>query len=1545
MYYNLIQTFDTILTKIRKESKNTAELGTKFEKLTKDFLTTDKHYSNRFEKVWLWKDYPKNDGHDTGIDIVAQERGGDLCAIQCKCYADDGTLDMKSVSTFLAKASSMKMKNKMLIYTGNYITDHAQKVTKDSKCTVLRKYHLLDSSVEWSTFPKLSVKNPKILRSHQQKAVKDVLEGLNKYSRGKIIMACGTGKTLTSLHIAEQYVGKGGIVLYLVPSISLILQSMRQWSENSTMKHYYLAVCSDKSTGEDGSITELEAPVSTDAQTLTPYLKYRPTNSLTVIFSTYHSIDVVRKTMGKQAFDLILCDEAHRTTGVEDKSFFTTVHKDSNISAKKRIYMTATPRVYSDVIQAKFGKVIYSMDDEEKYGPVFHNLSFTESVRQKILSDFKVKIAIVPADVVDKDFQQSIVDKDNSMPLDERTLLAAIWHGLKYPDDDKTPKLLQRVIAFANRIDRSMMFAGKITDGNDVNRSFDSVVRQYEEKKHTGFGVDVDHIDGKTKALERRDKLRWLDESTNDPNTCRILSNARCLAEGVDVPALDGVIFLNPRKSRVDVVQSVGRVMRKSENKDFGYVILPVAIPAGVAYHEALNDNKTFKVVWQVLNALRSHDENFANEINTLVLDRNTENTNPTPRISVSVLDGDYVDKELITKFFDRVKSKLVEKVGDINYYDKYGQTIGQTAHTIQERIKNKMKSDDSIKQEIQKFHSSLQTMINDSVTEEATVQVISQHMVLSRVFDVLFQGEFTSHNPISISFDKMIKKIKLDEELEELKDFYNDVKNETQYITTRVARQDFIKKIYGNFFESVDKKKTEQHGIVFTPVEIIDFIIHSTQHLLQTHFGVEFNDRSVKILEPFAGTGTFITRLLESDLITSNMYEKYKHDLYANELILLACYIATVNIETTYSSLRMGNKYVPFANMNYTDTLRINPKYRQDKRHRQESSTLDDIFKASHERIRIQRSSHVHVIIGNPPYSAGQSNYNDNNPNMPYPEIDDRIKNTYVKKTNATNVVSLYDSYVRSLRWASDRIGGSGIIAFVTNGSFIKSEAAAGVRASFAEEFNEIWCFDLRGNQRTQGETSKKEGGKIFGSGSRSPVAITILIKNSNKKGCAIYYKDIGNYHNREKKLEIVKNSKSIRGVKNWMIIKPDKHHDWIKQRNDDFLTYIAIGNKKAKSKKAADVVFQNYSRGIATSRDAWSYNSSKKELIKNMSNHIDYCLSQNLNEPKLDSRKAKWTGDLSRRIQRTPNIKFDEKKIRLAVYRPFFKQYLYFDTVFNHEYAQIPKIFPQNNSINIAIGIAHKFIGDFSTFIVNITPDLSVISATQYFPMFIYENNQQKENITDFILNQYQIYYKNVKISKKDIFYFIYGILHHPDYCEKFANNLARELPHIPMAPNFYKFSEIGKKLANIHLNFDSCKRYNLGKTKTKFGKVKSIRFKTKKEGKQRVRDKTTLQINKITIFDNIPNIQYSVNGRTPLEWIIDRYRITIDKDSGIVNDPCANVNIIDIIERAVYVGVESDKLIRDLPKEFEPENWKPKKKGLDEFNDTNEPSQSML
>ncbi len=564
-----------------------------------------------------------------------------------------------------------------------------------------------------------------------------------------------------------------------------------------------------------------------------------------------------------------------------------------------------------------------------------------------------------------------------------------------------------------------------------------------------------------------------------------------------------------------------------------------------------------------------------------------------------------------------------------------------------------------------------------------------------------------------------------------------------------------------------------------------------------------------------------------------------------------------------------------------------------------------------------------------------GQSNFNDQNQNIQYPVLDKRIEDTYLKKVkeidkNIGRLSSLYDSYIRSLRWASDRIGGSGIISFVTNAGFTSSASGAGVRASLHEEFTDIYCFDLRGNQRTQGEISKKEGGKIFGSGSRAPVAITILVKNPNKKKHAIHYKDIGDYLSREEKLDTISKYKSIQHIKDWDTITPDKHHDWVGQRSDEFEQYTAMGNKETKAGKEVSAMFKLYSLGVSTNRDTWVYNSSKENLSKNMKRTIDYCNKQDLSNPILDPKFVKWSPNLTSRLKKHKTV-FNKKCIRISIYRPFFKQFLYFDKIFNEALSTMPKIFPKVGSENLVIIVPYNYSGISSTLISTITPNLEVIHHGQCFPLYTYENGEKKINITDYVLNQYRDHYNDKTITKEDIFYYTYGLLHHEKYKKKFASNLSKELPRIPMAPNFQAFVTAGRKLADLHIHYETCKKYPL-KPKANFGKLQKMTFLKD--------DKTSLKINGIVAFENMPDIKYTVNGRTPLEWMVDRYEHKVDKKGGsyIINDPTEEMTeekTIAMIQRLVHVGVESDKIIKELSKEpFEPKAWKPTPSGLDRY-----------
>ena len=607
--------------------------------------------------------------------------------------------------------------------------------------------------------------------------------------------------------------------------------------------------------------------------------------------------------------------------------------------------------------------------------------------------------------------------------------------------------------------------------------------------------------------------------------------------------------------------------------------------------------------------------------------------------------------------------------------------------------------------------------------------------------------------------------------------------------------------------------------------------------------------------------------------------------------------------------------------------------------------------------RIAEQQKRRINVIVGNPPYSAKQSNYDEENPNLSYPYVDARIKETYAKKTNSANINSLYDSYIRAFRWASDRIAESGIVAFITNGGFLRSEAASGVRAYMYEEFTDVWCFDLRGNARTQGEPRKQEGGNIFGSGSRAPVTITILVRNPDKKKHEIHYNDIGDYLSRGQKLKIIGDASSITGIKKWQVKEPDKNHDWLDQRDDTFTEYVPIGSKETKSGKGDEnAIFRMFSRGIATGRDAWVYNSSKHKLSTNMKRHINYCNRQDLDSPKIDPQQAKWSDELSGSLARL-NSKpmFEKGLIRIALYRPFFKQCVYFEEkAFIHRAHRMPLFFPKARSENLVICVPYRFTGNFSAFISNITPDLQVIFNGQYFALYTYNNGSRCDNITDYALKEYQTHYNNDKIAKVDIFYYVYGLLHHPGYRKKYANNLSKELPHVPMAPDFWAFSKAGKALADLHLGYfnedKEDNRHPLGQPKRRFGKPVKLAFEKYRDpetGRQRT-NYTRLKINGILAYDNIPETNYRVNGRTPLEWLADRYRFTTDKDSGITNDPCESLtenDMVSLVERAVHVGVMSDEIIGSLPEEFEPAEWTPKKTGLDAHMDLGEPTQSVL
>ena len=1274
-------TIHDILSEIRLKSFSEKDKGTDFERLMKLWFLTDPRYSE-LEKVWLWEEFPSRKdfgGKDLGIDLVARTEYGDYWAIQCKCYAEDAQISKGSVDSFIANASrqftdsetfqTKEFSNLIWVQTNNkrWGTNAMEAIQGLSKpFNRISLYDLEISVVDWDKLKsglygdkaKLPGKQP---RKHQLDAMSKAYDYFvtQGNDRGKLIMACGTGKTYTSLKIMEQMTPKDGFVVFLVPSIALLGQTLNAWMSDKQDDMRAVCVCSDAKVtremrdadDEDSSVVDLAVPASTDIRKILRQLKkYDKEQNRTVIFSTYQSIDVVKEAIDlyKREVDLIICDEAHRTTGIvlnnKDESNFTKVHRNDFIQAKKRLYMTATPRLYSANIKVRAKEnenidVLCSMDDPQIYGEEFHRLTFNDAVAQGLLADYKVLVLTVSEEDIPESIRTRIKEqyrlasqkeKLTELNFDDATKLIGCINGLSkriVGDEGVTreqdPLPMRRAVAFCQTINPTKK--NPTFSSTQMAKYFGQMSQEYkstlpESEYKDVVNVKAKHIDGAMDANTRNELIAWLKQDAEDPKECRVLCNVRCLSEGVDVPALDAVLFLSPRNSEVEVVQSVGRVMRNFKGKNYGYIIIPVIVPNDVTPEEALNDNQRFKVVWDILNALRSHDENFNAHVNQISLNKKRPpkiTVGGIPRGSYSIgkdgpkavsLENEQVARQLELQFGelqDGIYARLVEKVGDKMYWENWAKSIGEIAKKFIDRIALLIKENENAHKYFEDFIKGLHKNINDSIDEGQAIEMLAQHMITRPVFDALFEEyQFVNNNAVSRSMQDMLEVLEsegMEMDTAVLDKFYTSVRNNISNIDNLEAKQTIIKNLYEKFFKGAFPLTVEKLGIVYTPVECVDFIIHSVEDILQEEFHTSLTNENVHILDPFTGTGTFITRLLQSGIIKKeDMLRKYKNEIHCNEIVLLAYYIADVNIEAVFHDIMHPEHYEMYDGICLTDTFQLNEHGDND--------IFSQLFPENSERLKKQKNAPVRVIIGNPPYSKGQKSANDNAANITYPQLDNRIIGTYRRKSNSTSalaVAALRDSYVKAFRWASDRIAQikeGGIVAFISNGAWLDGISQDGMRRCLQDEFTSIYVFNLRGNQRTAGELSRKEGGKIFGSGSRTPIAITLLVNNPAKKQekAAIYYHDIGDYLSREQKLDIVKDFHSINNIE-WENIQPNEKNDWINLRDGIFDNLIPLTPEKKFNQRSESFFNVNY-LGVFTARDAWAFNFSKTKLHDNV-------------------------------------------------------------------------------------------------------------------------------------------------------------------------------------------------------------------------------------------------------------------------------------------------------------------------------------------------------
>lgn len=1639
---------EKLLETYREAASSQRQKGTYFEELMLVYLRNEASYRDLYEKVWTYADWAGEQGldkRDAGIDLVAQTHTGEIHAIQCKLYAPDYRLQKSDIDSFFTASGKKPFAHRIIVSTTNHWSTHAEDALRDQQPPVSKidLNDLENSQIEWAKYqPKAAptLKPKKALRPHQQSALNATLKGFERESRGKLIMACGTGKTFTSLKIAEAYAGAGKRVLFLVPSLSLLSQTLTEWTQESATPLHSFAVCSDSDVGKkrkaDDDVVqtfthELRYPATTNPERLAQEMgKRHDGEHMSVVFSTYHSIDTISKAQkehGLPAFDLIVCDEAHRTTGAtfgdEDESNFVKVHDAGFIAAGKRLYMTATPRIYGDNAKVKAetdNVALCSMDDPLLYGPELYVINFSEAVRLGLLCDYKVVVLAIEESHVSRRIQELLKNDNNELRVDDAAKIIGCWKALAKQglhDDlvgDGEP--MKRAVAFCQVIEHKKGSKTHKVSSKQIAGMFQAVVEAYqasetdlsdEERNSPSFNLacEADHVDGSMSASEKEALLSWLKEEPAE-NTCRVLSNVRCLSEGVDVPALDAVLFLTPRNSQVDVVQSVGRVMRNAPGKKRGYVVLPVVIPAGVEPHEALNDNQTYKVVWQVLQALRSHDDKFDALVNKLDL----IGRDPAKMEVIAITDK--VDKKQTSKSKDGTDSagqtrkknknagrngfsignpdaqsgpsqeelqgelqfevgevekaiyaKLVQKVGNRHHWEDWANDIAKIARTHIDRIQGILDNHANTKEQqaFAAFAEELRDDLNGSISDGEIVEMLAQHLITKPVFDALFADySFAEHNPMSKAMQGVLEALhehRLDKEADTLQRFYDSVKLRAEGIESAQGKQKIIVELYDKFFRNAFPKMTERLGIVYTPVEVVDFILHSVNDLLKQEFGQTLGSKGVHIIDPFTGTGTFITRLLQSGLISpEELPHKYKHEIHANELVLLAYYIAAINIEASYHSLA-GGKYVPFEGICLTDTFQMYEK--------------DDLVSAltvdNSARRKRQKKLDIRVIVGNPPYSIGQGNANDNNQNVAYPHLDQRIADTYAARSSGSNVRNMYDSYIRAIRWASDRIGNAGVIGFVTNAGWLDTNTADGLRKCLAEEFSNIYVFHLRGNARTSGEQRRKEKDNVFGMGSRAPIAISLLVKNPNAaEHGRIYFHDIGDYLSREEKLEKIEAFASVTGIPDWQAINPDDHGDWLKQRDDSFSNFMVLGDKRGDG----SALFSNFSLGVTTNRDTWAYNASKQKLETNMRRMILFYQAEvarfNQAHPGLDKKarealmndyidtnpeRISWSRSLKQELAKNRVFQYENASVVPALYRPFTKQWLYFSRNLNEYVFQMPRIFPAAGAENLVIMTTANGAKEFSLTISAALPDLNSMEAgAQCFPLYLYDEEAQaqasdtpdmfaapdaaatqrprRDAITDAGLAHFQEAYPGEAITKEDLFYYVYGLLHSPDYRERYADNLSKELPRIPRvktAADFWAFSQAGRALADLHLNYETVQPYPL--TIDTKGPLTDADYRVEKMKFAKKGDKTTVIYNgKITLRD-IPEAawDYVVNGKAALDWVMERQCVKTDKASGIINDAndwaietMGNPKYpLELFQRVVKVSLETQKIVASLPK----------------------------
>ena len=828
-------------------------------------------------------------------------------------------------------------------------------------------------------------------------------------------------------------------------------------------------------------------------------------------------------------------------------------------------------------------------------------------------------------------------------------------------------------------------------------------------------------------------------------------------------------------------------------------------------------------------------------------------------------------------------------------------------------------------------FHEKCRQSINPNLSEAAVEEMLIQHLLTERIFQTVFSNsEFTRRNVIAREIETVITALmshafSREDFLRSLDPFYVAIERTAATIDDFSQKQGFLNTVYEQFFQGFSVKVADTHGIVYTPQPIVDFMVKSVDQILQTEFNRSLSDYGVHIIDPFVGTGNFIVRVMR-EIRKTALADKYQSELHCNEVMLLPYYIASMNIEHEF--FETTGDYQPFEGICLVDTFDL-----------AENRQLPLFAPDNTRRVETQKETPMFVVIGNPPYNSKQVNENDNNKNRKYETMDAQVAETYGKDSTATNKNALADPYVKAIRWASNRIGEEGVVAFVTNNSFLDGVSFDGIRKHLHQDFNRVYILDLKGNVR---KDSMREGipigekHTVFGLAAMVGIAVTFFVKNLQHQDHKIYYSEVDWKATRQEKFNLIENAGSVNGIK-WKGLTPDKNHTWLTEGlHAEFETFVPMGAKAAKAEKGEvmGVIFHRFSNGVKTNRDAWVYNFNPNKLAQNMSQTIETYNSEvnrwerrgdreaNVDDFVLsDEAKIKWSSGLKQKLENSQIAEFSETKIRQSLYRPFTKSNFYFDRMMTERVYVFPSIFPipeieKENRVICVRGYSQK---EFAVLMSKSIPDLNFYATPQQsFPFYTYDEDgeNRRENIADWALEQFRVHYRDEAITKWAIFHYVYGLLHHPQYRERYAANLKRDLPRLPYTPDFWGYAKTGKRLGEIHVGYEDVDEHPLTLIETP-----DTQLNWRVEKMKLSKDKTQIKYNDFLTLDGIPAkaFDYRLGNRSALDWVIDQYRVKTDKRSGIVNNPNRDDDpqyIVKLIAKVITVSLETVKIVEALP-----------------------------